>query len=133
MKILLDTHVLIWAVEKPEELGKNSKSLIEDGENEIFISPISTLEIAQLISSGRIEINQTLNSCIKKTLRNLKAETVTFTHETAETAYRMQEPFHKDPADRILVATAVLENLTLMTADERILNYKHASTVNARK
>jgi PIN domain nuclease of toxin-antitoxin system len=133
MKILLDTHVLIWAVEKPEELGKNSKSLIEDGENEIFISPISTLEIAQLISSGRIEINQTLNSWIKKTLRNLKAETVTFTHETAETAYRMQEPFHKDPADRILVATAVLENLTLMTADERILNYKHASTVNARK
>ncbi len=133
MKILLDTHVLIWAVEKPEELGKNSKSLIEDGENEIFISPISTLEIAQLISSGRIEINQTLNSWIKKALRNLKAETVTFTHETAETAYRMQEPFHKDPADRILVATAVLENLTLMTADERILNYKHASTVNARK
>jgi PIN domain nuclease of toxin-antitoxin system len=133
MKILLDTHVLIWAVEKPEELGKNSKSLIEDGENEIFISPISTLEIAQLISSGRIEINQTLNSWIKKNLRNLKAETVTFTHETAETAYRMQEPFHKDPADRILVATAVLENLTLMTADERILNYKHASTVNARK
>lgn len=133
MKILLDTHVLIWTVEKPEELGKNSKSLIEDGENEIFISPISTLEIAQLISSGRIEINQTLNSWIKKALRNLKAETVTFTHETAETAYRMQEPFHKDPADRILVATAVLENLTLMTADERILNYKHASTVNARK
>ncbi|MFA6291579.1 MAG: type II toxin-antitoxin system VapC family toxin [Victivallales bacterium] len=133
MKILLDTHVLIWAVEKPEELGKNSKSLLEDGENEIFISPISTLEIAQLISSGRIELNQTLNSWIKKALKNLKAETVPFTHETPETAYRMQEPFHKDPADRILVATAVLENLHLMTADERILNYKHASTVNARK
>ena len=133
MKILLDTHVLIWAVEKPEELGKNSKSLIEDGKNEIFISPISTLEIAQLISSGRIELNQTLNSWIKKALRNLKAETVPFTHETAETAYRMQEPFHKDPADRILVATAVLENLSLMTADERILNYKHVSAVNARK
>ena len=48
MKILLDTHVLIWAVEKPEELGKNSKSLLEDGENEIFISPVSTLEIVAL-------------------------------------------------------------------------------------
>ncbi|MFA6569166.1 MAG: type II toxin-antitoxin system VapC family toxin [Victivallales bacterium] len=133
MKILLDTHVLIWAVEKPEELGKNSKGLLEDGKNEIFISPVSTLEIAQLINSGRIELNQTLNSWIKKVLRNLKVETVPFTHETAETAYRMQEPFHKDPADRILVATAVLENLSLMTADERILNYKHLSAINARK
>jgi PIN domain nuclease of toxin-antitoxin system len=45
----------------------------------------------------------------------------------------MPEPFHKDPADRILVATAVLENLSLMTADERIVNYKHAATINARK
>jgi PIN domain nuclease of toxin-antitoxin system len=133
MKILLDTHVLIWAVEKPEELGKNSKSLLEDGENEIFISPVSTLEIAQLISSGRIELNQTLNSWLKKALKNLKAETVPFTHETAEAAYKLPEPFHKDPADRILVATAVLENLSLMTADERIVNFKHASTINARK
>jgi PIN domain nuclease of toxin-antitoxin system len=79
------------------------------------------------------ELNQSLNSWIKRALKNLKAETVTFTHETAETAYRMQEPFHKDPADRILVATAVLENLSLMTADERILNYKHLSAVNARE
>ena len=133
MKILLDTHVLIWAVEKPEELGKNSKSLLEDGENEIFISPVSTLEIAQLISSGRIELNQTLNSWLKRALKNLKAETVPFTHETAETACQIPEPFHKDPADRILVATAVLKNLSLMTADERIVNYKHASTINARK
>jgi PIN domain nuclease of toxin-antitoxin system len=131
VKILIDTHVLIWALEKPEELGENSKSLIEDGENGIFISPISTLEIAQLISSGRIEINQTLGFWIKKALKNLKAETVPFTHEIAEAAYRMQESFHKDPADRILVATAALENLHLMTADERILNYKHVCTVNA--
>ena len=133
MRILLDTHVLIWAVEGPEELGRNSKSLIEDGENEIFISPVSTLEIAQLIRSGRIDLNQTLGSWIKRAMKNLKAETAPFTHEIAETAYRLQEPFHKDPADRILVASAVLENFTLITADERILNYKHSSSVNARK
>ena len=133
MKILIDTHVLIWALEKPEELGKTARSLIEDGENGIFISPVSTLEIAQLIRSGRIELNQTLSSWIRKALKNLMAETVPFTHETAEAAYQMQEPFHKDPADRILVATAALENLHLMTADKRILNYKHIYTVNARK
>jgi len=54
-------------------------------------------------------------------------------HKTTETAYKILEPFHKDLADRILVATAVLENLSLMTADERIVNYKHVSTINARK
>jgi PIN domain nuclease of toxin-antitoxin system len=133
VKILFDTHVLIWALEKPEELGENSKSLIEDGENGIFISPISTLEIAQLVSSRRVEINQALSSWIRRALKNMKTETVPFTHEIAEASYRLQEPFHKDPADRILVATAALENLHLMTADERILNYKHIHTINARR
>jgi PIN domain nuclease of toxin-antitoxin system len=70
---------------------------------------------------------------MRKALKNLMVETVPFTHEIAEAAYRLQEPFHKDPADRILVATAALENLTLMTADERILKYKHLHTLNARK
>jgi PIN domain nuclease of toxin-antitoxin system len=133
MKILIDTHVWIWAMEKPEELGNHSTRLLENEETEILISPISTLEIAQLISSGKIGLNQTLGSWINKSVLNLKAGTVPFTHEIAEAAYQMREPFHKDPADRILVATAALENIALMTADERILGYKHIRTLDARK
>jgi len=132
MKILLDTHVWIWAVERPEEIGSASRQLLEDSKNEIFVSPISTLEIAQLIKSGRMELKHSLSSWVKRSLSNLEAETAPFTHETAEMAYRIPEPFHKDPADRILAATAILENLHLMTADEKILSCKNIPSINAR-
>jgi PIN domain nuclease of toxin-antitoxin system len=51
MKILLDTHVWIWAVERPEELGSASRLLLENKDNEIFVSPISTLENLHLMTA----------------------------------------------------------------------------------
>jgi len=133
MKILLDTHVWIWALEDPDELGSNSRRLIEDLDSEIFISPISTLEIAQLMKSGKIELKHSLSSWVRKSIAELDAKTAPFTHDTAEMAYKIPEPFHKDPADRILAATAILENLGLMTADGKLLGNSHIRTINARK
>ncbi|HCE44530.1 MAG TPA: hypothetical protein DET40_13365 [Lentisphaeria bacterium] len=133
MKILLDTHVWIWIAESPDELGSNARSLLEDLDNEIFISPISTLEIAQLVKSGKIELKHSLSAWVRKSMSEVDAKTAPFTHDTAEMAYKIPEPFHKDPADRILAATAILENLGLMTADEKILGNKHIRTINARK
>lgn len=133
MKILLDTHVWIWAVETPEELGMNSRRLLENPDNDIFVSPVSTLEIARLVKAGRIELAHSLSSWVKRALANIDAETSPFTHEMAEMAYRIPEPFHKDPADRILAATAILENLHLMTADEKILGHKNIHSLNARR
>ena len=132
MKILLDTHVWIWAMEKPEEISFASRQLLEDRKNGIFVSPISTLEIAQLVKSGRIELRHSLSSWVKRALSSLDAETAPFTHETAEMAYMIPEPFQKDPADRILAATAILESLHLMTADGKILGCENIPTINAR-
>jgi len=109
------------------------RGYIEDQENEIFVSPISTLEIAQLKKKGKIELKHSLSSWVKRSIASLDAETIQFSHETAEMAYRMPEPFHKDPADRILVATTILENLQLMTADEKILEYGKIKVINAGK
>ncbi len=133
MKILLDTHVWIWISEIPDELGSNARRLLEDLDNEIFLSPISTLEIAQLIKSGKIELKHSLSSWVRKSLSELDAKTAPFTHDIAEMAYKVPKPFHKDPADRILAATAILENLGFMTADKEILGNRHIRTINARK
>jgi PIN domain nuclease of toxin-antitoxin system len=131
MKILLVTHVWIWSQEAPERLGASATELLLDRENDLLISPISTLELARLIHGGRISLQGTLRHWVKKSMELLLAETIPFSHDIARSAYALSEPFHKDPADRILVATARIEKCRLLTADERILAYPHVRTFNA--
>lgn len=133
MKLLLDTHVWIWSQEAPERLGPTATELLLDDSNELLISPISTLEMARLIEGGRIQLNGTLRHWVKKSTELLLANPVEFSHNTARKAYELTEPFHRDPADRILVATAQIEKCRLLTADERILTYPHVKTMNAEK
>ncbi len=132
MNILLDTHVWIWAIERPEKISPIPRELLENRENDIFVSPISTLEIAQLVRSGRIELKYLLSSWVERAMSCLNAGTAPFTHETAEMAYMIPEPFHKDPADRILAATAIVESMYLMTADAKILGCKSIPSINAK-
>ena len=133
MKLLLDTHVWVWSQEAPERLGPTATELLLDDSNELLISPISTLEIARLIEGGRITLKGSLRHWVKKSTELLLANTVEFSHDTARKAYELTEPFHRDPADRILVATAQIEKCRLLTADERILAYPLVKTVNAEK
>lgn len=132
MKYLLDTHVWVWSQEALENLGDTARAQLKDTANEVRISPVSTLEIARLIQLGRITLKGTLRSWVTASMNNLLADTVEISHEIAIKAYRLKEPFHKDPADRLLVATALYGELTLMTADEKILSYPEVQTFNAR-
>ena len=133
MKCLLDTHVWIWTQEERESLGPITLSLIEDTGNEIYISPVSTLEISRLISLGQISLTGSLPNWIVVTSKNLLALTAGITHEIAVLAYELRGVFHKAPADRLLVATALEGELSLLTADQRILDYPYVKTVDARR
>lgn len=133
VKCLLDTHVWIWTQEERESLGPIALSLIEDTGNEIYISPVSTLEISRLISLGQISLTGSLPNWIAVTSKNLLALTAGITHEIAALAYELRGDFHKDPADRLLVATALEGELSLLTADQRILDYPYVKTVDARR
>ena len=131
MRLLLDTHVIIWAEQQPEELGKLARNLIENRKNEILISPISTLEIAQLVATGRLNIGDAVEGWISKALKNLQAISTELTHEIMARSYLLPKDFHKDPADRILVASANAYSATLVTADKKILGYQYLKTCNA--
>lgn len=133
MNFLLDTHVWIWSQELPEALGKKTRRALVDGENIICLSTISTLEIARLVDLGTIELSGTLASWVQESSDALRARTIELSHEIAIKAYSLTVPFHKDPADRVLVATAALHDLTLLTADDRILSYPHVHTSDARR
>lgn len=132
MKILLDTHVWIWSQESPEQLGPDARSTLADETNALRVSTVSSLEIARLVWGDRLTLAGRLETWISESLNALLAETVPLTHEIAIAAYNLPGEFHRDPADRMLVATAVVHDLTFMTADERILAYPHLLALDAR-
>jgi PIN domain nuclease of toxin-antitoxin system len=130
---LLDTHVWIWSQSEPDKIGKATIEYIQDPEVKLFVSTISTLEIARLVSAGAIELKGSLDAWVRKTLDALRCETIEVTHEIAIGAYSLPGEFHKDLADRLIAATAKASGLTIITADQRLLSYRYVKTIDARK
>jgi len=133
LKLLLDTHAWIWAFEGSPSLGGTSRHLLVDPRHERLVSTVSTLEIARLIARDRLTLSVPLETWLQTSLRDLHLQTLPVDHAIARHAYELPEPFHPDPADRQLVATARLHACTLLTADIRLLDYPHVSTADARK
>ena len=132
LNLLIDTHVWIWTQESPETLGPHARRALAAEENRLFLSPVSSLELAQLAWAGRLTLAGRLQTWISESMQALLAETISLDHETAVAAYDLPGEFHRDPADRILVATARVHDLTVVTADSRILTYPHVMALDAR-
>jgi len=133
MRLLLDTHVWFWALQSPEKLGKHCRAALESGANGLVVATISTIELGQLLTTERIVFSGTLESWARRGIESLGLQTVELSQAIALLAYALPAAFHKDPADRMLVATAIHHGLTLVTADERILAYPHVMTLDARR
>ncbi len=132
MNLLLDTHVWIWSQECPERLGKRTRERMLDPLRSLNVCTVSTLEIARLIAGGVLALDGSLKLWVDRSLKLLQARTIEVSHAIAIASYALPADFHKDPADRILVATAKTHDLELLTADERILAYPHARASDAR-
>jgi PIN domain nuclease of toxin-antitoxin system len=130
---LLDTHIWIWSQENPEQLGQKSRRELTDISQERFVSTISTLEIARLIHLGLLRLRHRFAEWKRFSLAELNAATLDVNHEIAWEAYNLPGRFHNDPADRVLVATARIANLTLITADDLILRYPHVKTLSSKR
>ena len=133
MRALLDTHVWVWTQEQPDRLGPRTRRLLVSGEHQNSVCPISTLEISRLVAAGDIRLAMPLADWIVQSMAGLSAQTVPVSHEVAIEAYALPGTFHRDPADRLLVAAARRNGLTLVTADDRILAYPHVRTHDARR
>lgn len=133
VRLLLDTHVWIWAFEGGKALGSKCIRALRNPANERFISPVSTLEIARLLDGGRMTLACPLKQWIETSLADLRLDTLPLEHASAMEAYQLSSEFHADPADRMLVATARIHRCCLVTADDRILKYPQVTTMDARK
>ena len=131
MTLLLDTHVWIWSQESPEKFGRRARALLEDTANGIAISAMAAMEIARLVFLRRVHLAGSASAWIADSMRSLSAQALDVTPQIASEAYELPGNFHKDPVDRILVATARLHDLTLFTADDLILRYAHAKSISA--
>ena len=131
MRYLLDTHVWLWGLVEPERMKASARRRIEDGANELWLSPISVWELGVLADRGRVELDAEPGAWARDALASSGVREATLNHEVALESRLVRLP-HPDPADRFLAATARVYELTLVTADRRLLEARACRTLSAR-
>ncbi len=122
--ILLDTHTLLWLMAGDNKLGAQSKEKIDNAyhQGQLAVSAISFWEIAMLQNKGRIELIENIQNWRKQRLRQGILE-IPINGEIGIHSTQL-ENLHPDPADRLIVSTALLNDAMLITADRKILGWR---------
>jgi len=131
VKALLDTHVLIWWLDSGSRLSKRQRKVIRSAspEHPLLVSDISLWEIATLVQLGRIRLHLPLRDWLEAATAPPLVRRVGITPAIASELAALPTGFHRDPADRILVATARVLGATLLTQDNRVIDARVAPTL----
>ena len=129
MKLLLDTHIWLWALGDPAKLSKRVRTELENPANEIWVSAVSTWEASMLNAKNRVQLPTDLERWFSRA--TAYSREAPLTHEIAFVAHSLPLP-HKDPADRFLAATAKLLGLVLVTQDPELLGLGEIQTLANR-
>ncbi len=129
MNLLLDTCAILWLASAPEKLSDETQRRVSTSTNQIFVSAISAGELACLAARQRVSLPTHWKPWFHQAVRTNGWSVLPIELETVEEAYSLPEDFHPDPADRIIVATARLHRLTVVTGDRRILDYPHVESI----
>jgi PIN domain nuclease of toxin-antitoxin system len=118
--ILLDTHVLVWAVDDSKQLSRAAASAIRRARHDggLAVSAITVWELASLLVKGRIRAYGTVEASVRLLLEEVAVRPIT--PEIAALAAQFPDDYSRDPADRLIGGTARAEGLTLVTRDENI-------------
>jgi len=129
--IVLDTHAWIWYVSNPEKLSRKAKKAVDNAldQQKIFISSISAWEIAMLVSKKRLELALDVTDWIAASEKLPFFHFVPVDNSIAIKSVGLPQPFHNDPADRIIIATALSLGAAIITKDEKLLSYPHVKTI----
>ena len=119
MNLLLDTHIWLWGYLEPHKLTSEVARELANPENSRFLSPVNIWETVVLLEKRQFELHQDFGQWFRKSREELHLMEAPITWEVAH-ELRFTMLGHRDPADRFLVATAKVYDLTLVTADERL-------------
>lgn len=121
MRLLLDTHLLLWTAAGSERLSQNASRFIDDPDSELFFSAASLWEIAIKLRRGRDDF-QVDPRLLRRLLIDFRYDELPVTAEHA-VAVADLPPLHKDPFDRLLIAQSMVEGITLLTSDRIVARY----------
>jgi len=125
-RLLLDTHIALWLDSGDARLRAPTRALVDNcwqNGGTILLSAITVWEIALLVNTGRIDLDVPVAAWIDRFLDRPGIEAVPLTHKAAACSYQLHHLEHRDPADRLLIATAIELACPLITYDERIVRF----------
>jgi PIN domain nuclease of toxin-antitoxin system len=125
-RLLLDTHIALWLDSGDDRLQPSTRGLVDgcwrDG-GTILLSAVTAWEIALLVDARRIDLDLPVAAWIERFLQRPGVEPVPLSHRAASRSYQLHHLEHRDPADRLLIATAIELDCPLVTYDERIARF----------
>jgi len=129
--IVLDTHTWIWFISKPEVLSKRAKKAVSAAvkEKSVLISSISAWEVALLVIKKRLTLSLDVTDWIAKSEGLPFIQFIEISNSIAVKSVNLPQPLHPDPADRIIIATALTAGVPLVTKDKKLINYPHVKTI----
>jgi PIN domain nuclease of toxin-antitoxin system len=122
VNVLLDTHAFLWAVTGDRRLSSPARALIEDGENQVFLSAVSMWEIVLKAKAGKLHVEGSVAKVLEEQMRQARISPLPI-YPAHVLRVAALPPIHKDPFDRLLIAQAQAENLALVTRDPEIRRY----------
>jgi PIN domain nuclease of toxin-antitoxin system len=131
VRLLLDTHIWIWNYVAPEKLTSEVSRELADADNERYLSPVSIWETTVLLEMRRVNLRQDFGDWFKQSVADLALLEAPL-HWTVAHELRFTSLGHRDPADRFLVVTAKVYDLTLVTADESLMSVQGLSVLPNR-
>ena len=129
--ILLDTHVWLWWINAPGRLSSRAAGAIANavGSSGVRISTMSAWEVAMLATANRLVLDRDVRDWVAASEQLPFITFVPIDTTIAISSVLLPEPLHKDPADRLIAATAIALGLPLVTADQKLLDYPHLQPI----
>lgn len=124
MNILIDTHVLLWALFEPHKLGQSCQQALEEKNNEILVSTISLWEISLKYSLGKLELKGVVPEDLPPVIEKSGFDMIVLNEQEASSFHRLPRMEHHDPFDRMLIWQAIGRNLLFMSHDGSFQDYK---------
>ncbi|MGK7881027.1 MAG: type II toxin-antitoxin system VapC family toxin [Crocosphaera sp.] len=122
MKLLLDTHIFLWFIDGSSKLSQNARTLIENQTNERFLSIASLWEIAIKVSIGKLKLQLSVSDLVTEQVYDNDIKLLAITPQHLDILKQL-DFHHKDPFDRLIIAQAIADNLTILSVDSIFDNY----------
>jgi PIN domain nuclease of toxin-antitoxin system len=131
MPTLLDTHAWVWWVTEDRRLSNRAKAVISasGSEGDLWLSLISVWEVAKKVEKQQLILDRPLDQWLDAAVTRPGLGLWELTRSVLVQSCELPQPFHGDPADQILVATARQREATMVTKDQRIRRYRHVQSV----